>query len=93
MSRAFDGSIPGTYLRSASKVSMRFVPAAASSSGRRVPLVRCVTIHVERKRADDSFGWVHASGTWTATRMLSLNFYGCRYIPRSTDAATSPVSG
>ena len=27
-------------------------------------------------------GSVHATGTWTATRMLSLNFYGCRYIPR-----------
>ena len=27
-------------------------------------------------------GSVFAQGTWTANRMLSLNFYGCRYIPR-----------
>jgi hypothetical protein len=29
----------------------------------------------------DADGNVRAGGTWTATRMLSLNFYGCRYIP------------
>jgi len=26
-------------------------------------------------------GTVRGAGTWTATKMLSINFYGCRYIP------------
>jgi hypothetical protein len=26
-------------------------------------------------------GTVRGFGTWTATQLLSLNFYGCRYIP------------
>ena len=29
----------------------------------------------------DPAGNVRGSGTWTATKLLSFNFYGCRFIP------------
>src|SRR5207247_10054538 len=77
----------GTYASSVSNVSMRKVPAATRSSGWRVPIVRWVTIQVERSLFGSSLRWA-----WPSSKRATISFVLLRCVVFPPTRCSSPAS-